>query len=69
LQTEPGGDFILPGAAVAVAQEQVWQFAVSLQAKNLWIFYLNLGWCWTAQDGSQAAMVKFNSDYTRALFW
>jgi len=33
-------------AAVAVAQGRCGN-SMQSEAKNLWIFYLNLGWCWT----------------------
>jgi len=59
---------ITPDSAV-VAVASVWQFyRCSLKQKTFGFstsIWDGAGLC---PDGSQAAMVKFNSDYTRALF-
>ena len=72
LETEPGGDFIITpdGAAVAVAQGQgVAILPLESEAKKPLDFLPQFGMVLDfAQDGFQAAMVKFNSDYTRSLF-
>jgi len=54
---------------LAVAQGKVWQFyRCSLKQKTFGFSTSIWDGADFAQDGSQAAM-KFNSDYTRALFW
>jgi hypothetical protein len=71
LQTEPGGDFMITpdSAAVAVAQGQGVAILSLSEAKKPLDFLPQFGMVLDfAQDGSQAAMVKFNSDYTRSLF-
>ena len=72
LQTQPGGDFMITpdSQSVAVAQGQgVAMLPLAAPAKKpqdfLPQFGMVLGF---AQDGSEAAMVKFNQDYTRSLF-
>ncbi|MBW4635597.1 MAG: Ig-like domain-containing protein [Iphinoe sp. HA4291-MV1] len=72
LKSQPGGDFIITpdSKAVAVAQGQG-AAILSLQAdasKPL-DFLPQFGLVQAfSKDGSQAAMVKFNTDYTRDLF-
>lgn len=70
--TEPGGDFLITpdSTAVAVAQGQgVAILPLQAQAQKPLDFLPQFGMVLDfAQDGSQAAMVKFNSDYTRSLF-
>ena len=72
LETEPGGDFMITpdSAAVAFAQGQgVAILPLQSEAKKPMDFLPQFGMVLDfAQDGSQAAMVKFNSDYTRSLF-
>ncbi len=69
----PGGDFrITPDStAVAVAQGQgVAILPLQSQAQKPLDFLPQFGLVLDfANDGSAAAMVKFNSDYTRSLFW
>ncbi len=71
LKTEPGGDFIITpdSAAVAVAQgEGVAILPLQSGAKPM-DFLPQFGMVLEfAQNGSKAAMVRFNSDYTRSLF-
>jgi hypothetical protein len=72
LQSQPGGDFLITpdSKAVAVAQGQGTAI-ISLEgdtSKPL-DFLPQFGLVQAfAKDGSQAAMVKFNTDYTRDLF-
>ena len=72
LQTQPGGDFMITpdSQSVAVAQGQgVAMLPLAAPVKKpqdfLPQFGMVLGF---SQDGSEAAMVKFNQDYTRSLF-
>jgi hypothetical protein len=69
---ESGGDFIITpdSAAVAVAQGQgIAILPLQSEAQKPLDFLPQFGMVLDfAQDGSQAAMVKFNSDYTRSLF-
>ncbi|AFZ26678.1 hypothetical protein Cylst_4607 [Cylindrospermum stagnale PCC 7417] len=72
LQSQPGGDFIITpdSKAVAVAQGQGTAI-LSLQedATKPLDFLPQFGLVQAfSKDGSQAAMVKFNTDYTRDLF-
>ncbi|MDX1978255.1 MAG: Ig-like domain-containing protein [Pseudanabaenaceae cyanobacterium bins.68] len=72
LENKPGGDFMITpdSAAVAIAQgEGVAILPLVPQADPLDFlpkFGMVLGF---SRDGSQAAMVKFNKDYTRSLFF
>lgn len=72
MATEPGGDFVITpdSAAVAVAQGQgVAILPLQPQATKPLDFLPQFGMVLDfAQDGTRAAMVKFNSDYTRSLF-
>jgi len=72
LETEPGGDFMITpdSAAVAVAQGQgIAILPLQSQAKKPLDFLPQFGMVLDfARDGSEAAMVKFNSDSTRSLF-
>lgn len=72
MQTEPGGDFVITpdSAAIAVAQgEGVAILPLQADAKKPLDFLPQFGLVLDfAPDGSQAAMVKFNTDYTRSLF-
>jgi len=72
LKTEPGGDFMLTpdSAAVAVAQGQgVAILPLQSEAQKPLDFLPQFGMVLDfAHNGSEAAMVKFNSDYTRSLF-
>ncbi len=72
LQTQPGGDFMITpdSTAVAVAQGQgVAILPLLSDAKKPLDFLPQFGMVLDfARDGSEAAMVKFNSDYTRSLF-
>lgn len=72
LKSEPGGDFMITpdSAAVAVAQGQgVAILPLRSEATKPLDFLPQFGMALDfAQNGSQAAMVKFNSDYTRSLF-
>jgi len=72
IETQPGGDFMITpdSAAVAVAQGQglailPLQPGVQKPLDFLPQFGMVLDF---TKDGSEAAMVKFNSDYTRSLF-
>lgn len=71
LKAEPGGDFIITpdSAAVAVAQgEGVAILPLQSGAKPI-DFLPQFGMVLEfARNGSEAAMVRFNSDYTRSLF-
>lgn len=72
LQSQPGGDFIITpdSKAVAVAQGQGTAI-LPLQADGTkpLDFFPQFGLVQAfSPDGSQAAMVKFNTDYTRDLF-
>ncbi|MBW4565471.1 MAG: Ig-like domain-containing protein [Mojavia pulchra JT2-VF2] len=72
LQSQPGGDFMITpdSKAVAVAQGQG-AAIISLQgdASKPLDFLPQFGLVQAfSKDGSQAAMVKFNTDYTRDLF-
>lgn len=71
LQSQPGGDFIITpdSSAVAVAQGQgVALLALQAATKPL-DFLPKFGMVLNfAADGTKAAMVRFNSDYTRSLF-
>ncbi len=72
LQSQPGGDFLITpdSSAVAVAQGQgVAILPLQAQATNPIDFLPKFGMVLDfASDGTQAAMVRFNSDYTRSLF-
>ena len=72
MTSEPGGDFLITpdSQAVAVAQGQgVAILPLQAQAQKPLDFLPQFGMVLDfAADGSQAAMVKFNSDYTRSLF-
>jgi hypothetical protein len=72
MQTEPGGDFAITpdSTAIAVAQGQgVAILPLQSDAKKPLDFLPQFGMVLDfAPDGSQAAMVKFNTDYTRSLF-
>lgn len=72
METEPGGDFMITpdSHAVAVAQGQgVAILPLQTEAKKPLDFLPQFGMVLDfTQDGSEAAMVKFNSDYTRSLF-
>lgn len=72
LKSEPGGDFIITpdSAAVAVAQGQgVAVLPLQSEAQKPIDFLPEFGMVLNfAQTGSAAAMVRFNSDYTRSLF-
>lgn len=71
LHNQPGGDFVIApdSASVAVAQGQgIAILPIQPDAEPLDFlpkFGVLLGF---AKDGSAAAMVKFNTDYTRSLF-
>ncbi|BAZ27786.1 hypothetical protein NIES4074_02140 [Cylindrospermum sp. NIES-4074] len=70
LQSQPGGDFIITpdSKAVAVAQGQGTAL-ISLDASKPPDYLPKFGLVQAfSKDGSQAAMVKFNTDYTRDLF-
>ena len=71
LGNQPGGDFVIApdSASVAVAQGQgVGILPLTPAAKPL-DFLAKFGMVLSfARDGSAAAMVKFNTDYTRSLF-
>ncbi len=72
LQSQPGGDFLITpdSSAVAVAQGQgVAILPLQVQATKPLDFLPKFGMVLNfAADGTQAAMVRFNSDYTRSLF-
>ena len=72
MNTEPGGDFMITpdSNAVAVTQGQgVAILPLQVDAKKPLDFLPQFGIVLDfAQDGSEAAMVKFNTDYTRSLF-
>jgi len=72
METQPGGDFMITpdSAAVAVAQGQgVAILPLQSQAQKPLDFLPQFGLVLDfARDDSEAAMVKFNSDYTRSLF-
>ncbi len=72
LQSQPGGDFLITpdSSAVAVAQGQgVAILPLQAQATKPIDFLPKFGMVLDfAPDGTQAAMVRFNSDYTRSLF-
>ncbi len=72
MAAEPGGDFTIApdSATVAVAQGQgVAILPLQADAKKPMDFLPQFGMVLDfAQDGSAAAMVKFNTDYTRSLF-
>lgn len=72
LKSEPGGDFLITpdGAAVAVAQGQgVAILPLQSEATKPMDFLPQFGMALDfAKNGAQAAMVRFNSDYTRSLF-
>lgn len=72
LQSEPGGDFIITpdSQAVAVAQGQgAAILPLQADATTPLDFLPQFGLVQSfSKDGSQAAMVKFNTDYTRDLF-
>ncbi len=72
LQSQPGGDFLITpdSSAVAVAQGQgVAILPLQAQATKPIDFLPKFGMVLNfAPDGTQAAMVRFNSDYTRSLF-
>ncbi|BAY26335.1 hypothetical protein NIES2100_61490 [Calothrix sp. NIES-2100] len=72
LKSQPGGDFIISAdsTTVAVAQGQgVATLPLKKDAGKPLEFLPQYGLVQAfSQDGSQAAMVKFNTDYTRDLF-
>lgn len=72
LQSQPGGDFVITpdSSTVAVAQGQgVAILPLQVQATKPLDFLPKFGMVLDfAQDGTKAAMVQFNSDYTRSLF-
>ncbi|MCC5638927.1 hypothetical protein LC593_24475 [Nostoc sp. CHAB 5844] len=72
LQSQPGGDFMITpdSKAVAVAQGQgAAILPLQADASKPLDFLPQFGLVQAfAKDGSQAAMVKFNTDYTRDLF-
>lgn len=72
LQSQPGGDFLITpdSSAVAVAQGQgVAILPLQVQATKPLDFLPKFGMVLDfAPNGTQAAMVRFNSDYTRSLF-
>ncbi|WP_414529405.1 hypothetical protein [Nodularia chucula] len=72
LQSEPGGDFMITpdSQAVAVAQGQgAAILPLQADATTPLDFLPQFGLVQSfSKDGSQAAMVKFNTDYTRDLF-
>jgi hypothetical protein len=72
LGNQPGGDFVIApdSASVAVAQGQgVAILPLTSSAGKALDFLPKFGMVLNfAQDGSAAAMVKFNQDYTRSLF-
>ena len=72
LQSQPGGDFLITpdSSAVAVAQGQgVALLPLQAQATKPLDFLPKFGMVLNfAADGTKAAMVRFNSDYTRSLF-
>lgn len=72
LQSQPGGDFIITpdSKAVAVAQGQgAAILPIQSDASKPLDFLPQFGLVQAfSKDGSQAAMVKFNTDYTRDLF-
>jgi hypothetical protein len=72
LQSQPGGDFIITpdSKAVAVAQGQgAAILPLQPDASKPLDFLPQFGLVQAfSKDGSQAAMVKFNTDYTRDLF-
>ncbi|WP_414575161.1 hypothetical protein [Anabaena sp. CCY 9402-a] len=72
LQSQPGGDFIITpdSKAVAVAQGQgAAILALQKDASKPLDFLPQFGLVQAfSKDGSQAAMVKFNTDFTRDLF-
>ncbi|MBD2597878.1 hypothetical protein H6G74_26660 [Nostoc spongiaeforme FACHB-130] len=72
LQSQPGGDFMITpdSKAVAVAQGQgAAILPLQKDASKPLDFLPQFGLVQAfAKDGSQAAMVKFNTDYTRDLF-
>lgn len=72
LQTQPGGDFMITpdSTAVAVAQgEGIAILPLQAEANKPLDFLPQFGIVLDfSRDGSQAAMVRFNSDYTRSLF-
>ncbi|WP_016949064.1 Ig-like domain-containing protein [Anabaena sp. PCC 7108] len=72
LESQPGGDFLITpdSKAVAVAQGQGTAILSLLgDASKPLDFLPQFGLVQAfSKDGSQAAMVKFNSDYTRDLF-
>ena len=72
LQSQPGGDFLITpdSSSVAVAQGQgVAILPLQAQATQPLDFLPKFGMVLDfAADGTQAAMIRFNSDYTRSLF-
>jgi len=72
LQSQPGGDFMITpdSKAVAVAQGQgAAILPIQTDASKPLDFLPQFGLVQAfSKDGSQAAMVKFNTDYTRDLF-
>lgn len=72
LKSQPGGDFMITpdSKAVAVAQGQgAAILALQADASKPLDFLPQFGLVQAfSKDGSEAAMVKFNSDYTRDLF-
>jgi hypothetical protein len=72
LQSQPGGDFMITpdSKAVAVAQGQgAAILPIQADASKPLDFLPQFGLVQAfSKDGSQAAMVKFNTDYTRDLF-
>lgn len=71
LNNQPGGDFLIvpDSASVAVAQGQGVAILPFTQASKPLDFLPKFGMVLNfAEDGSAAAMTKFNTDYTRSLF-
>ena len=72
LPSQPGGDFLITpdSGAVAVAQGQgVALLPLQAQANKPLDFLPKFGMVLDfAPDGTKAAMIRFNSDYTRSLF-
>jgi hypothetical protein len=71
LGNQPGGDFLIApdSASVAVAQGQGVAILPLTPAAKPLDFLPKFGMVLNfSQDGSAAAMVKFNTDYTRSLF-
>lgn len=71
LNNQPGGDFLIApdSTSVAVAQGQGMAILPFTEATKPLDFLPKFGMVLSfAEDGSAAAMTKFNTDYTRSLF-